>query len=130
VRRVAYYALAPGHCLTCPSSSGPGIDLEREIGLEWMADARIYLCDDCAREIARLCNFPSPQEVIFLRAEKQRLDTDVDELTARAEQAEAELRDLHGAIEVIQRVGPDPEPDPEPEPEPRVTPRGRKRTAA
>jgi hypothetical protein len=88
MRLVEAPGLTPGHCYLCHSGhASPSVDTMRDDGI-W----RVYLCERCVGEGARLFDWISPEEGTDLRKELADANKQVDELVGRIANAETEFR--------------------------------------
>lgn len=98
------YPLPPGCCFRCYGGSTPVIDLlqdddalEPAVSLPVEMRGSLYLCTQCVATMAHMLGFISPEGANALN-ERQNV------VIARAEAAEAEVRELAAIVEGLERA--------------------------
>ncbi len=108
MRLVDNYNYLPGCCWVCRGVAKPIIDMEQDLdGHNSPEDpnpsaiTRLYICADCAIEIGRMCA-PSRGLELTRDGAVDTADKIIGELILRAEDAEARLAAIAGAVDGVQ----------------------------
>lgn len=108
MRLVDNYNYLPGCCWICRGVAKPIIDMEQDLdGHNSPEDpnpsavTRLYICADCAIEIGRMCMDSRGLELVRY-GELSSAHRVANELAARAEDAEARLAAIAGAVDGVQ----------------------------
>lgn len=122
MRLVDNYNYLPGCCWICRGVAKPIIDMEQDLDGHNSPDdpnpsavTRLYICADCALELARMVA-PSRSVEMNRLGELAQAHKVANELVDRAEQAESRLAMIAGAVagvqsEPVERAGSTSQPD-------------------
>lgn len=94
------YSNFPGHCALCTSAVVPVIDTSRD----WETDGGIgslYICSNCARNIAGLIGFIAPERLADLEDELERTCVRLDEQETENADLAAENETLRETVKLV-----------------------------